>query len=69
MFRYERPQGGRQRQFHQIGIEFLGFADPRSDVEAIAIAWDLLEALGLVACSWNSIPSAAAKTVRPTAMP
>ena len=47
MFRYERPQGGRQRQFHQIGIEFLGFADPRSDVEAIAIAWDLLEALGI----------------------
>ena len=47
MFRYERPQGGRQRQFHQIGVEFLGFADPRSDVEAIAIAWDLLEALGL----------------------
>ena len=42
-----RFQGGRQRQFHQIGIEFLGFADPRSDVEAIAIAWDLLEALGL----------------------
>ncbi len=47
MFRYERPQGGRQRQFHQIGLEFLGFADPRSDVEAIAIAWDLLAALGL----------------------
>lgn len=47
MFRYERPQGGRQRQFHQIGLECLGFADPRSDVEAIAIAWDLLQALGL----------------------
>ena len=47
MFRYERPQGGRQRQFHQIGLECLGFADPRSDVEAIAIAWDLLAALGL----------------------
>ena len=47
MFRYERPQGGRQRQFHQIGLEFLGFADPRSDGEAIAIAWDLLAALGL----------------------
>ena len=47
MFRYERPQGGRQRQFHQIGLEFLGFADPRSDVEAITIAWDLLQALGL----------------------
>jgi histidyl-tRNA synthetase len=47
MFRYERPQAGRQRQFHQIGLEFLGFADPRSDVEAIAIAWDLLMDLGL----------------------
>ncbi|MEB3176439.1 MAG: histidine--tRNA ligase [Synechococcus sp.] len=47
MFRYERPQGGRQRQFHQIGLECLGFADPRSDVDAIAIAWDLLQALGL----------------------
>ena len=47
MFRYERPQGGRQRQFHQIGLECLGFADSRSDVEAIAIAWDLLQALGL----------------------
>jgi len=47
MFRYERPQAGRQRQFHQIGLEFLGFADARSDVEAIAIAWDLLSGLGL----------------------
>jgi len=47
MFRYERPQAGRQRQFHQIGLEFLGAADARSDVEAIAIAWDLLVDLGL----------------------
>ena len=47
MFRYERPQKGRQRQFHQIGVELLGAGDPRSDVEAIGIAWDLLEALGL----------------------
>ena len=47
MFRYERPQAGRQRQFHQIGLEFLGFADHRSDVEAIAIAWDLLSGLGI----------------------
>ena len=38
MFRYERPQAGRQRQFHQIGVEMLAFADPRSDVEAIALA-------------------------------
>jgi len=47
MFRYERPQAGRQRQFHQIGLELLGFAEARSDVEAIAIAWDLLTDLGL----------------------
>ena len=47
MFRYERPQAGRQRQFHQIGVEILGSADPRADVEAIAIATDILKALGL----------------------
>jgi len=47
MFRYERPQAGRQRQFHQIGLEFLGFSDPRSDVEVIAVAWDLLSDLGV----------------------
>ncbi|MEB3353527.1 MAG: histidine--tRNA ligase [Cyanobacteriota bacterium] len=47
MFRYERPQAGRQRQFHQIGLELLGFPDARSDVEAIAIAWDLLADLGV----------------------
>ncbi len=47
MFRYERPQAGRQRQFHQIGIEHLGFADPRDDAEVIAIAWQLLNRLGL----------------------
>ncbi len=47
MFRYERPQAGRQRQFHQIGIEALGFKDSRSDVEVISIAWDLLRDLGL----------------------
>jgi len=47
MFRYERPQAGRQRQFHQIGLEMLGFSEARSDVEAIAIAWDLLNELGV----------------------
>lgn len=47
MFRYERPQAGRQRQFHQIGVEVLGSADPRADVEVIAIANDLLQTLGL----------------------
>ena len=47
MFRYERPQAGRQRQFHQLGVEVLGTADPRSDAEVIAIAADLLRSLGL----------------------
>ncbi len=47
MFRYERPQAGRQRQFHQIGVEWLGASSPRSDVEVIALAWDLLDRLGV----------------------
>ncbi|MAK15543.1 MAG: histidine--tRNA ligase, partial [Cyanobium sp. MED195] len=47
MFRYERPQAGRQRQFHQIGVEFLGASSPRSDAEVIALAWDLLSDLGI----------------------
>jgi histidyl-tRNA synthetase len=61
MFRYERPQAGRQRQFHQIGLELLGFADARSDVEAIAIAWDLLADLGIqgLALELNTLGSGA----------
>ncbi|HEY9736315.1 MAG TPA: histidine--tRNA ligase, partial [Trichocoleus sp.] len=47
MFRYERPQKGRQRQFHQIGAEVLGSRDPRADVEVLALATDLLRSLGL----------------------
>jgi histidyl-tRNA synthetase len=47
MFRYERPQKGRQRQFHQIGIELLGVAEPLGDVEVIACGMAVLEALGL----------------------
>ena len=47
MFRYERPQAGRLRQFHQIGVECLGVSSARSDVEVIALAWDLLTSLGL----------------------
>lgn len=47
MFRYERPQKGRQRQFHQVGVEVLGTQDPRADVEVIALATDLLSSLGL----------------------
>ncbi len=47
MFRYERPQKGRLRQFHQVGIEMLGVADALADVEVIAIGFDLLTALGV----------------------
>ncbi|MBD0334831.1 MAG: histidine--tRNA ligase [Cyanobacteria bacterium Co-bin13] len=47
MFRYERPQKGRQRQFHQVGVEVLGSRDPRADVEVLALATDLLQTLGL----------------------
>jgi histidyl-tRNA synthetase len=47
MFRYERPQAGRQRQFHQLGVEVLGSADPRADAEVMAIATDILQNLGL----------------------
>jgi histidyl-tRNA synthetase len=47
MFRYERPQKGRLRQFNQVGIELLGVADPLGDVEVIALARDVLDALGV----------------------
>lgn len=47
MFRYERPQKGRYRQFHQVGIELIGPSEPLADAEAIACAWDILTALGV----------------------
>ncbi len=47
MFRYERPQAGRQRQFHQLGVEFIGYESPYSDVSLISLAWDILEKLGI----------------------
>jgi len=46
-FRYERPQAGRYRQHHQLGVEVLGTEDPLLDVEVIALAWRFYEALGL----------------------
>ncbi|NET81760.1 MAG: histidine--tRNA ligase [Moorea sp. SIO1F2] len=48
MFRYENPQAGRQRQFHQLGVEVIGSRDARADAEVIAIAMDILNTLGLV---------------------
>jgi len=47
MFRYERPQAGRQRQFHQIGAEVFGSLSPRADVEVISLAVQILGTLGL----------------------
>ncbi len=47
MFRYERPQKGRYRQFHQIGLELIGPAEPLADAEVIACGWDILTALGI----------------------
>jgi len=49
MFRYERPQKGRQRQFHQIDVELLGVAHPLGDVEIIAVGAHILQALGVLA--------------------
>ena len=47
MFRYERPQKGRYRQLHQVGVEVLGATAPQTDVEVLCLAWDFLSALGL----------------------
>ena len=47
MFRYERPQAGRQRQFHQVGVEMFGAADAAADAEVIMTAVELLKSLGL----------------------
>ncbi|MCZ0716930.1 histidine--tRNA ligase [Aerococcus kribbianus] len=47
MFRYERPQSGRQRQFNQLGVEVFGGENAATDVETIALAIDILQALGV----------------------
>ena len=47
MFRYERPQKGRYRQFHQLGAEALGFESPWADVESMALGYEILKNLGL----------------------
>lgn len=47
MFRYERPQAGRQRQFHQVGVEMFGVKQPTADAEVILTAVNYLKALGL----------------------
>ena len=47
MFRYERPQAGRQRQFHQIGVEMFGIKEPSADAEVIMAAVNFLKSVGL----------------------
>src|SRR5213075_2000905 len=56
-FRYERPQKGRFRQFHQLDAEIIGAAEPQADVEVIAFAAQLLAALGIegVVCKLNTL--------------
>ncbi len=47
MFRYERPQAGRQRQFNQVGVEMFGITEPTADVECILLAVNYLKSIGL----------------------
>lgn len=65
MFRYERPQKGRQRQFTQFGVELLGAEVPQADVEVIAMAYEFLEKLGLqgqVTVELNSLGDAESRS-------
>lgn len=64
MFRHERPQKGRYRQFHQCGVEALGFSDPMVDVELIAMTHRLWQELKLedVCLELNTIGDSACRT-------
>ncbi len=65
MFRYERPQKGRFRQFHQIGVELIGVAQPQADVEIIALGHRILKALGIadrVVLELNTLGDPASRT-------
>jgi len=63
MFRHERPQKGRYRQFHQVGVEALGFAGPDMDVEHIVMTADLWRRLGLtdITLELNTLGNAACR--------
>ena len=70
LFRYERPQKGRQRQFHQINCEWLGTAGPMADIEMIQMAWDMLNALGInhVELQLNTLGDAATRQAHKAAL-
>jgi histidyl-tRNA synthetase len=63
MFRYERPQKGRQRQFHQFDVEVFGISDPAIDAEVIDLAWSLVTELGIAQAELviNSVGCAACR--------
>ena len=64
MFRYERPQAGRLRQFHQIGVECFGSSNPGTDVETIAMADQFFKEIGIenVVLHLNTLGSTASRT-------
>ncbi len=64
IFRYERPQAGRFRQFHQFNAEILGVADPLADLETMLLAWDLYEHLEFGGLSFQ-LNSTGCPTCRP----
>jgi histidyl-tRNA synthetase len=64
MFRHERPQKGRYRQFHQFGVEALGFAGPDVDAEQIVMCARLWDELGLTGIRSRSTRSARRKSAR-----
>lgn len=70
MFRHERPQAGRLRQFHQFGVESFGSANPRADVEVMALLWRFLSSLGLpdLTMEINSLGDAADRPVYKAAL-
>jgi histidyl-tRNA synthetase len=71
MFRYERPQKGRFRQFHQIGVELLGVATPQADIEVIALGWRILKELGIgdrVVLELNTLGDPASRAAYRTAL-
>ena len=70
MFRHERPQRGRYRQFYQVGTEAIGFAGPEADAEVIVLASHLLQRLGLpgVRVELNSLGVAAERQLHRVAL-
>jgi len=71
MFRHERPQKGRLRQFHQFGIELIGVPDPQADIEVIACGAAVLEALqleGRVVLEINTLGDAESRTAYRSAL-